>query len=119
MKPGETGVTRIIHAAGYSWQGLKAAYRYEAAFRQELLLALVLIPLAMYFGQTGLEKAVLIASVFIVLIAEILNSAIEALVDRFEGDINEYFGRAKDMGSAAVFLALMNMGICWLFILFL
>jgi len=119
MKPGVTGLTRIINAAGYSWQGFQAAFKYEAAFRQELFLCLVLTPIALVFGETGLEKAILIGCLFIILIAEILNSAIEALVDRFDGDINEYFGRAKDMGSAAVFLAFMNLGICWFLILFI
>jgi len=113
MKPGATGLTRIINAAGYSWQGLQAAYKHEAAFRQELLLCLVLLPLALYLGETGLEKALLIVCLFIVLIAEILNSAIEAVVDRFGGDMNELSGRAKDMGSAAVFLALVNVAVCW------
>ena len=113
MKPGATGLTRIINAAGYSWQGFQAAYKYEAAFRQELLLCVILFPLALYLGETGLEKALLIACLFIVLIAEILNSAIEAVVDRFGGEKNEFFGRAKDMGSAAVFLALSNLALCW------
>lgn len=118
MKPEATGLTRIINATGYSWQGLRAAFKFEAAFRQELLLCIVLLPIALIFGETGMEKAVLVGCLFIVLIAEIINSAIEAVVDRFDGDMNEYFGRAKDMGSAAVFLALLNLAICWILVLF-
>jgi len=118
MKPGKTGFARIIAAAGYSWLGLKAAYQHEAAFRQELFLAILLIPLAFFVGENGVEIAVLIASLFIVLIAEIVNSAIEAVVDRFGSEMHELSGRAKDMGSAAVFLALCNVAICWILIFF-
>ena len=113
MKPGKTGISRIIDAAGYSWQGLSAAYQHEAAFRQELFLALIMVPLAIWLGENGLESAILIGSVFVVLIAEILNSAIEAVVDRFGHEHHELSGRAKDMGSAAVFLALTNVAITW------
>lgn len=113
MKPGKTGVARIIDAAGYSWLGLKAAYQHEAAFRQELLLLLILLPAAVWLGESGLESALMIACLFIVLIAEIINSAIEAVVDRFGPEQHELAGRAKDMGSAAVFLALVNTGIIW------
>ncbi len=118
MKPGKTGFARIIAATGYSWLGLKAAYQHEAAFRQELFLAILLIPLAFFVGENGVEVAVLIASLFIVLIAEIVNSAIEAVVDRFGSEMHELSGRAKDMGSAAVFLALCNVAICWILIFF-
>ncbi|MCU7836917.1 MAG: diacylglycerol kinase [gamma proteobacterium symbiont of Taylorina sp.] len=118
MKPGKTGFTRIIAATGYSWQGLRAAYQHEAAFRQELFLAVLLVPLAFWVGENGLESSVLIGSLFIVLIAEILNSAIEAVVDRFGHEHHELSGRAKDMGSAAVFLALLNVAISWLLIFF-
>ena len=116
MKPGKTGFSRIIAATAYSWQGLTAAYRHEAAFRQELLLAIILIPLAFVIADNGLETAVLIGSLFILLIAEIINSAIEAVVDRFGHELHELSGRAKDMGSAAVFLALCNVMISWLLI---
>ena len=118
MKPGKTGAARIIAAAAYSWQGLRAAYQHEAAFRQELLLAIVLIPLAFIIAENGLETAVLIGSFFIVLIAEIINSAIEAVVDRFGQELHELSGRAKDMGSAAVFLALCNVAITWTLVFF-
>lgn len=118
MKPGKTGFARIIAAAGYSRQGLSAAYQHEAAFRQELFLALLLIPLAFFVGENGLEWAVLTGSLFIVLIAEIVNSAIEAVVDRFGHEHHELSGRAKDMGSAAVFLALLNVVISWFLVYF-
>jgi len=117
MKPGKTGLARIIDAAGYSWQGLTAAYQHEAAFRQELLLVLILLPFVFWLGENGLESAILMASLFIVLIAEILNSAIEAVVDRFGHEHHELSGRAKDMGSAAVFLALSNVVITWTLVL--
>ena len=112
-KPGNTGFTRIIKAAGYSWAGLKAAFKHEAAFRQELALCLVMIPLGVWLGQTGVERALLIGSLLLVLIVELLNSAIEAVVDRFGGEQHELSGRAKDIGSAAVFIALLNVVIVW------
>ncbi|MDX2507189.1 MAG: diacylglycerol kinase [Gammaproteobacteria bacterium] len=117
MKPAKTGLARIIDAAGYSWQGLTAAYQHEAAFRQELFLVFILLPFALWLGENGLESAILVASLFIVLITEILNSAIEAVVDRFGHEHHELSARAKDMGSAAVFLALTNTVICWTLIL--
>ena len=116
-KPGNTGLTRIIKAAGYSWAGLKAAFKHEAAFRQELTLCLVMIPLGLWLGQTGVERALLIGSLLLVLIVELLNSAIEAVVDRFGGEQHELSGRAKDIGSAAVFIALLNAAIVWLLVL--
>jgi len=116
-KPGNTGLTRIIKAAGYSWAGLKAAFRHEAAFRQELALCLVMIPLAVWLGQTGIERALLIGSLLLVLIAELINSAIEAVVDRFGGEQHELSGRAKDIGSAAVFIALLNVIVVWALLL--
>jgi len=118
MKPGKTGIARIIAAGGYSWQGLRAAFKYEAAFRQELLLALILIPMALWLADNGMESALLISSLFVVLIAEIINSAIEAVVDRIGSEHHELAGRAKDMGSAAVFLALTNTAITWILVLF-
>lgn len=118
MKPGKTGIARIIAAAGYSWLGFKAAFKHEAAFRQELLLSLILIPLAFWLANDALELALLIASLFIVLIVEIINSAIEAVVDRFGSEQHELSGRAKDMASAAVFLALTNVVIIWCVVLF-
>lgn len=117
MKPGKKGLARIIDAAGYSWQGFTAAWKHEAAFREELMLAVVLVPAAIWLGKTRMEIALMIGSLFIVLIAEILNSAIEAVVDRFGSELHELSGRAKDMGSAAVFLALSNVVITWALIL--
>lgn len=116
-KPGNTGFTRIIKAAGYSWAGLKAAFKHEAAFRQELALCLVMIPLGVWLGQTGIERALLIGSLLLVLIVELINSAIEAVVDRFGGEQHELSGRAKDIGSAAVFIALLNVVVIWALVL--
>ena len=114
---GNTGITRWVKALGFTWLGLKAAYKHEEAFRQEVFLLLVSVPLAFWIGETGLEKALLIATVLLLLIVELLNSAIEAVVDRFGGEIHELSGRAKDMGSAAVFIAMINTAIVWLFII--
>ncbi len=117
MKNEATGVKRIFKAFEFSIKGLKTCYQSEAAFRQEVWLAIVLIPLAVMFGQTSLEQVVLIAVVFLVLIVEILNSAIEAVVDRIGDDYHVLSGAAKDMGSAAVWLSLMLLIIVWLIIL--
>jgi len=104
---------RIINSCGYSLQGLRATFREEEAFRVETILALLLVPLGLYLGETGVEKLVLSGSVIIVLIVEILNSAIESVVDRFGGEKNELSGRAKDQGSAAVLLALLLVLLVW------
>ena len=113
MKPGASGLRRIIDATGYSWLGLKAAFKHESAFRQELLLCLILMPLAVWFAETGIELALLLGSLLLILIVELLNSAIEVVVDRFGGELHELSGRAKDIGSAAVFLSLVNAAITW------
>ncbi len=112
-----TGIKRIVNAAGYSWLGLKAAFRHEAAFRQELLLLLLLGPVAIWLGETGVERALLLGVLFLILIVELLNSAIEAVVDRFGGEHHELSGRAKDIGSAAVFMALVLAAVVWLLVL--
>jgi diacylglycerol kinase (ATP) len=112
-KTGATGFTRIINAAGYSWAGLKAAYTNEAAFRQELWLVIALSPVAVIFGPSYADKAVLLASLVFILLIEILNSALEAVVDRFGDEIHPLSGRAKDMGSAAVLLAFFITGLIW------
>ncbi len=112
-KTGATGFTRIINAAGYSWLGFKAAYQHEAAFRQELALSAVLTPVALYFGPSYADKAVLIASLVFILLIEILNSALEAVVDRHGDEIHPLSARAKDMGSAAVLLAFIIAGLVW------
>ena len=115
---GKTGLARVINAAGYSWAGLQAAFRHEDAFRQEVFLLVVLVPLALYLGDTGLERALLIGSLLLVLIVELLNSAVEAAVDRISLDHHELIKRAKDMGSAAVMIALVNVGVVWGLVLF-
>lgn len=115
---GNKGIKRIIKAGLFSWQGLRAVYQHEEAFRQELLLALVLAPLAFWLGNTGMEIAMLLACVLLVLIVEILNSAIEAVVDRFGMEHHELCGRAKDMGSAAVLFSLVNLALVWALVLF-
>ena len=114
---GNTGITRWVKALGFTWQGLKAAYKHEEAFRQEVFLLAVAIPLAIWLGDSGVEKALLIGSVLLLLLVEIINSAIEAAIDRFGGELHELSGRAKDMGSAAVFIAMVNVGMVWLFVL--
>ena len=110
---GNTGFTRIIKAAGFSWQGIKDAYKYEAAFRQETWLALVLIPLAIYVAENATQLAFMISSVLLVMLVEILNSAVEAVVDRFGDELHELSGRAKDMASAAVTFSLIIMVLIW------
>lgn len=118
-KPGKTGLTRVLNATGYSFKGLAAAYRHEAAFRQELWLALLLVPLALWLGDDGIDYALLIGSLMLVLLAELVNSAIEAVVDRIGHEHHELAGRAKDIGSAAVFVALVNAALVWFFVLVL
>lgn len=107
MKPGKTGIGRIIDAAGYSLAGLKATLEHEAAFRQECLLFALLLPLAFWLGESVAEWALLIVPLFIVLIVEVLNSAIETVVDMTSPEPHSLAGRAKDMGSAAVLLSLL------------
>ena len=114
---GNTGITRLVKAMGFTWLGLKAAYKHEEAFRQEVFLLLVSTPLAFWLAENGIEIALLIGSVLLLLIVELLNSAIEAVVDRFGGEIHELSGRAKDMGSAAVFIAMVNTAMVWGFVL--
>lgn len=113
-----TGLTRLFKAFGNSMKGFVGVYHHEAAFRQELLLAVVLVPLGLYLGQTGLERAVMVGSVLLVLLVEILNSSIEAVVDRIGLERHELSGLAKDLGSAAVFLSLVMVAVTWGLILF-
>ncbi|MCP8899192.1 diacylglycerol kinase [Gilvimarinus xylanilyticus] len=113
MKPGKRGLTRLIHAFGYSVQGLGAAWKFEAAFRQEVTMALVLIPGAFLLAQNHIELALLISSVFWVLIAELVNSAVEAVVDRTGSEMHELSGRAKDIASAVVLLSLILLVVVW------
>lgn len=115
---GNRGIARMVRATVYSWQGLCAAWRNEAAFREEVLLALVLLPLGLWLGDGGVEKALLVASVLLLLLVELLNSAVEAVVDRFGGERHELSGRAKDMASAAVALAILLLVATWMLVLF-
>jgi diacylglycerol kinase (ATP) len=108
----------LINAFGYSIDGLAAAYKNEDAFRQELKLAFVLIPFALYLGNTALERALMIACVMFVIIVELLNSSVEAAVDRISLEHHLLAKRAKDIGSAAVLLSLLNLIIVWSMILF-
>ena len=112
-KPGATGVTRIINATGYSMKGLKSAWINEAAFRQELVLVLALMPLAGWLGDSLNEILLLICISWLVVIVEVLNSAIEAVVDRIGSEHHELSGRAKALGSAAVFIALALNALVW------
>ena len=115
---GKTGVSRLVNAFGYSVDGFKAAFKFEDAFRQEVFLAIVLVPLGLYLGKTGVEKALLIAVVLLVMIVELFNSAIEAAVDHTSLERHPLAKRAKDIGSAAVFLALTIAASVWGLVLF-
>jgi diacylglycerol kinase (ATP) len=110
---GETGLRRVLSATRNSIAGLREALRHEDAFRQELILAAVLIPAALWVGTTGVQKALLIGSVLLVLIVELLNSAVEATVDRISFENHRLAKRAKDIGSAAVMLTLLNAALIW------
>ena len=110
---GNTGLRRIVNAFGYSWAGLRAAYRCEDAFRQEVWLAALLIPLALLLPVPWLGRGLMIGSVLLVLVVELLNSAIEAVVDRVSLENHRLAKRAKDIGSAAVLVALLNTFVVW------
>ena len=112
------GIKRLVNAMVYSWQGLKATFKNEEAFRQEVLLALFFIPGGMWLGQTGLERAVLVGVVLLVLIVELLNSGIEAITDRTGEEFHKLAGLAKDAGSAAVLISLINVLVVWGLVLF-
>jgi len=107
------GLMRVLRAAGYSAKGLLAAVRHESAFRQELALCVLLAPLGYWLGNNGVERAFLIGSLLLVLIVELLNSALESVVDRVGLERHDLSGRAKDMGSAAVLIALTNVVVTW------
>jgi diacylglycerol kinase (ATP) len=115
---GKTGITRLVNAFNYSRAGLQEAYRNEEAFRQEVLLAVILIPLAFWLESEMIERSIMIACVMLVIIVELLNSAIEATVDRISLDDHNLAKRAKDIGSAAVLMSLLNLVVVWLLILF-
>ena len=111
---GKTGLRRVLNATHYSLSGLAAAARHEDAFRQELILFVLLTPVALWLGDTGVERALMIGSLILVLIVELLNSAVEATVDRISFENHRLAKRAKDIGSAAVMLSLVNAGVVWL-----
>jgi len=114
---GKTGLRRLINATRYSLAGIAEAARHEDAFRQELLLAVVLVPLGLWLGHSGIARALLCGSVLLVLIVELLNSAVEATVDRISLEDHQLAKRAKDLGSAAVMLALVTTGFVWILVL--
>nr|WP_094706053.1 diacylglycerol kinase [Hahella sp. CCB-MM4] len=115
---GNKGLKRLLLATGYSMQGFIAGWKHEAAIRQELVCTALLVPLAVYLGNTSIERILMIGSVLLVLLVELLNSAIEAVVDRIGTEPNELSKRAKDMGSAAVFVALTIVIVTWGDVLF-
>lgn len=114
---GKTGLRRLLNAFRYSFDGLKAAYKNEDAFRQEVLLAAVLIPLTFVLEHSAMGRAMMLGSVFLVIIVELLNSAVEATVDRISLDNHLLAKRAKDIGSAAVMLSLVNLIVVWALVL--
>ena len=116
IKPRNTGVTRVWKATIYSVQGLKAAWQHESAFRQELVIGLILLPLSFWIANSWVEVAVLMGVCFLVLIVELLNSAVEAVVDRIGHEHHDLAGQAKDMGSAAVMLSLIMAVGTWILI---
>jgi diacylglycerol kinase (ATP) len=116
-RPKLAGMRRLILAFVNSWQGFKGAFRSEAAFRQEVALAVVLIPLGVWLGKTPIEKALLVSSVLLVLIVELLNTGIETVVDRIGLERHELSGLAKDVGSTAVLISFAVLGVIWGFIL--
>ncbi|MDD2743581.1 MAG: diacylglycerol kinase [Rhodocyclaceae bacterium] len=110
---GKKGLIRLWNALGYSRAGIAAAWQNEAAFREEVLVAAIAIPLALFWGETGVDRALLIGSIILILIVEILNSAIEAVVDKASPEMHDLAKRAKDMGSAAVLFSLINAAVVW------
>jgi diacylglycerol kinase (ATP) len=112
-KPGNTGIRRIFNATFYSLAGLRAAWQHEAAFRQEVMLAVVLVPTGIWLGRNAVERSLLIGSCLLVLIVELLNSGLEAIVDRVGLEPHRLSGQAKDLGSAAVFVSLALVLVIW------
>lgn len=112
------GLRRVVNAARNSWGGFKGAWREEEAFRQEILAGIVLVPLALWLGENGIERALMLGSLFVVLIVELLNSSIEATVDRIGTERHSLSGLAKDLGSAAVAVALLLVVVVWALVLF-
>ena len=114
---GKTGLRRLMNAFGYSIAGTLAAFKHEDAFRQEVVLAVVLTPVALYFGDTAIDQALMISSLFFIIVIELLNSSIEATVDRISVKHHKLAKRAKDIGSAAVFFSLINAAVIWFLLL--
>jgi diacylglycerol kinase (ATP) len=114
---GKTGIKRLANAFSYSVAGTLAAFKHEDAFRQEVILSTILIPLAIYLGQTAIEQALMISSILLIIIVELLNSSLEATVDRISVKRHKLSKRAKDIGSAAVFFSLINTAVIWFLIL--
>ncbi len=114
---GKTGLRRLMNAFGYSIAGTLAAFKHEDAFRQEVVLAAVLTPVALYFGETAIHQALMIGSLLFIIIVELLNSSIEATVDRISVKHHKLAKRAKDIGSAAVFFSLINAAVIWFLLL--
>ena len=110
-------ITRLINATRWSLQGFRSTFKTEQAFRQEVLLLIILAPLGLWLGETGIERALLIGTVLLVLIVELINSAIESVVDRISIEQHELSGKAKDQGSAAVFVALVIAVMTWVLVL--
>ncbi|VAX11661.1 Diacylglycerol kinase [hydrothermal vent metagenome] len=115
---GNNGLTRLVKACGYSMAGFRAAFANEQAFRQEVYGLIILVPLGLFLGETGVERALLVGSLLLVPLAELINSAIEAVVDRIGTERHELSGRAKDIGSAAVLLSIVLASAVWLLVLF-
>ena len=118
-KKNPQGLMRLFKATGYSYKGICAAFKHEAAFREEVLLAAVAIPFAIWLDVSQVERILMISSVLLIVLVELLNSALEAVVDRVGQEHHELSGRAKDMGSAAVFIAMIIAGYIWLEALFI
>ena len=114
---GKTGLRRLMNAFGYSIAGTLAAFKHEDAFRQEIVLAVVLTPVALYFGETAIHQALMISSLLFIIVVELLNSSIEAAVDRISVKHHKLAKRAKDIGSAAVFFSLINAAVIWFLLL--
>ena len=114
---GKTGLRRLINAFGYSIDGTLAAFKHEDAFRQEVILTVILTPIAIYYGETSIDQALMISSLLLIIIVELLNSSIEATVDRISVKHHKLAKRAKDIGSAAVFFSLINAAVIWFLIL--
>jgi diacylglycerol kinase (ATP) len=114
---GKTGLRRLMNAFSYSIAGTLAAFKHEDAFRQEVVLAVVLTPVALYFGETAIDQALMISSLLFIIVVELLNSSIEATVDRISVKHHKLAKRAKDIGSAAVFFSLINATVIWFLLL--